>query len=243
MMFVSAGGKTIRRCKMFNGSDTTFDDGYGYINCKKENNQEIHREGRTRRVLIYVFISFATEEGLDTEVYTHQVRRSLKILVINDVIVYYVSRRNEGLLKFEVILLGSWLFDVLFKKFVRARVFSWLLLLLLGTVMISGLFNSAVIREFMDCDDVHAFGGGSRSFVLSHFENEFGMVLVSARPFIMNFLNGYDVIDLKLWFISWLSRTLTSIYPPGGQIKSTIHDIEHPAVSSGQRSPSSSEDG
>jgi hypothetical protein len=242
MIFVYAGGKMVQRYKMFIGSDATFKGGYGYIYSKRANNQEIHQEGKDRRVLFFVIISFVSEENLEAEVCIHQVQHILKFLVTEVGVIYCVCKSSGNLIKRKEFLLGSWLFNMLFVKFCRARVFSWLLFLLLCTVFSSDLFGVSR-HKYSVISGMHDSGGGPISVVMIHDGGIIGMVLVSTMPFFESFHYEGEVCCSVTWFISWLSRSFASNYPPGGQIKSTNHTIEHPAVVSGQRSPSSSEDG
>jgi hypothetical protein len=99
MIFVSAGGKMVQRYKMFIGSDATFKGGYGYIYSKKVNNQGIHQEGKDRRVLFFVIISFVSEENLEAEVCIHQVQHILKFLVTEIGVIYCVCKSSGNLIK------------------------------------------------------------------------------------------------------------------------------------------------
>jgi hypothetical protein len=243
MIFVSAGGKIVQRYKLFFGNGATFDDGYGYICSKKGNSQEIHREGKDRRVLIFVFVPIVQENDLEAEVYVHQVQHSLKLLVTKEGIVCYAGENRDSFVNLKESLLRSWLFGMFYKKFFRARVFSWLLFLLLCTVVKFDLFEATIKYEFLVTSNMHDSGGGPKGLLLIHNEEEIGMILVSIMYIVKSNHCEAGVCWSGSWFISWLSRLFASNYPPGGQIKSTIHTIEHPAVFSGQRSPSSSEDG
>jgi hypothetical protein len=212
MVVVTESGKTVRSCKMFVGDNIVFLNGYGYICFKKLNSQEIHQEEDDCQVQVYVSNSFGTEDGLETEVCTRQVERKLELMVFMRFEWSYADDQKFESSNNNFVLADGWLYNVFLKKFHRARVFTWLLVLLSSVELLSIMFDAKVSKEVTSYYEVIEFG---RMIMIFCWSGSLSVILVHT-PFLT---------------------------PPGGQIKSTIHTIEHPAVSSGQRSPSSSEDG
>jgi hypothetical protein len=230
MIFVSAGGKIIQRHKMFIGNGATFDGGYGYVCPKKENSQEIHLEGKDRRVVVFVFNSFVSKDVLEAEVYVHQVQHALKSMVIEEGVVFYACKSSGSFINLKKFLLGSWLFNMFFKKFFRARVFSWLLFLLLCTVVRSDLFEVVAMCKFSVTSSMHDSGGGPKNLLLIHDGEKIRVVLISTMPLVESFHCGGEVCCSEVWFISWLSHLFASNYPP--RWSNQIHYTHHRAPGS-----------
>jgi hypothetical protein len=62
------------------------------------------------------------------------------------------------------------------------------------------------------------------------------LIYTKSGVFGVNYFNSF-------WLEDVLSKLTSDTKPTGDQVNSTYHNIEHPVVMSGQRSPSSSEDG
>jgi hypothetical protein len=213
MVFVSVSERTFGGYKLFVEDNKIFLDECGYICPKKLNNQEIHQEGKDYRAFIYSIFSIGTEDGSEAEVSPHRELFNLKLMIIMKLGESCMKENCDDLKLCSKFLMETQLYNVMLRKFHQARVFSWLLFLLLSNVVIFILFRVAVQNNVGSVKDVFGIGGGSKSLVFNHVEVVFGMNLVSFMPFRLN-LEYVEFFDsVIIWFTPCSSRSYIFSYP------------------------------
>jgi hypothetical protein len=153
----------------------------------------------------------------------------------------YVSLNNvEKVFWYEAF--ESKLFKTRYKRFMKMRVFRWLekdLLISVATVLEGSGASSIRIYD----EGTKEVSGGIVNNLICCFDFKYrvGMNFETVMLIRSNYLNNLSMFYNLPTF--GLPNVFTFIKSPGDQIKSIIHNIEHPVVLDGQRSPSSLEDG
>jgi hypothetical protein len=232
-MFDTESERKVRKYRIIHGDEEVFDDGYGYIYFKRANSQEIHQGEGICRVLFCIDNLSVKEDNSETGAVTYQGNYKLDEMIIS---IFYNNRREKNNLASSSSnnnVVEASLFVTYLKKFLFARAFTWLLILLI-------ISEAVILSDEVSLKSFESYFKGVRDGVEPVLDKRggIGMSLVLIMPFYEHLdFCGFNSSTL-CW--SWLNAFS---YPPGGQIKSTFHTIEHPAVISGQRSPFSSEDG
>jgi hypothetical protein len=231
MLIGSEGERRTRIFKIIVGDNVGFEGGYGYDNSKRINSQETHYSELKCRVIFSIIFKFDKEGISETGVCSHQAVHKSEIMVIEK---YY----NAWKCWYKLLMRscnGEHFNDDFLVIFMKQKYLSVMLLIMFYLVKFAFLFF--VILE------MNVFSGslGYLRLEFWNLESMNGMDLTVIMP-LGETCRLFDYAKSKLPMIEVVFPCTFSC-PPGGQIKSTHHTIEHPAVMGGQRSPFSSEDG
>jgi hypothetical protein len=223
--------------KVWNGSARA-DEGHGYIYFKKGNNQGVLLRREHSQNVFRIVVNLVVNDDLIAEVYAHHDMTMKEVMVV---IGYEFSWKSMNVAAlFCTIRVVVW--PGLLCKCVIVNLVDWLLVYLVEVESVFIFANNDDVVQA--CCNILSVSDGGDYFVVV-WNREDGNV----RSFVSTALLVGKSLESIFDFYGYSSSTFfadhayISIYPPGGQIKSTNHTIEHPAVVSGQRSPSSSEDG
>jgi hypothetical protein len=153
MLSVTEGGKRVQPNGIVGGDKDISIGGHGYTNFKKGISQKVHRRVSFCQVCFCIIILSVREDNLEAEAITRQESRKLAKMVI---VVF--SDFQEGEREFEScssnnVLAEAGFFSVFLKRFNRARVFVWLMNLLLiseVTFLAGSGISSSDFKERVD---------------------------------------------------------------------------------------------
>jgi hypothetical protein len=230
------GERKFRVCMISRAGIECFLDRHGYICSKKGNSREVCQEEKLCRSYICINLISVDDEISEAKESTHQEKHMMEEMVINDCYNslrrVVVSKENNALMEIN----GKKFFA---KRFEFLKIEDWLLLFLMkfeeiffvGDNLMMEFFDVVLIRDRIDGTVMNDGGSGN------------GMSLALIMPLVRK-LRCFDYYLVNFNLPTLISgNVFISIYPTGGQIKSDIHNIEHPVVFVSQRSPFSSEDG
>jgi hypothetical protein len=222
--------------RLWNGSARS-DKGHGYIYSKKGNSQEVLIAKELCQNVCIIIDSIGNNDSI-AEVFTHQ---GVMMKEIMDIVMYNVSLYERQEAVYEYLMTDAKWFIPLDKYFCASLV-DWLMIYLTkvdsifildaGCYVVQVYFNNLSFSDGGDyCDVIWRRGDGKLQSLIS--------IVFVVRKSLKVLFDIYYHSSSTLF----ANHAYISIYPPGDQVESGIHNIEHPVVCTSQRSPFSSENG
>jgi hypothetical protein len=131
LLLVTEGERRVQSYGIICGDDDISNEGHGYIVYKKKNSQEVHCGEGFHRVCFYVIWVSVREDNLEAEAFTRQKEHKLADMVIVVSGNFLKDEGEFGSIVGNNVLAEAGIFSVFLKRFNRARVFVWLMQLLL----------------------------------------------------------------------------------------------------------------
>jgi hypothetical protein len=230
------GERKFKVCRISRAGIECFLDRHGYICSKKGNSWEVCQEEKLCISNICINLISVDNEISEAGEYKHQEKHMMEDMVIDFL---YNSLKGAVVLKENNVLMEINENRFFTKRFEFLKIEDWLLIFLVKFEMVF-LVCDNLMMEFFDVVLIRDRIDGT---IISNDGSGNGINLALIMPLVRK-LRCFEYLLVNFNLSTLFSDNgFISCYPTGGQIKSTFHTIEHPAVISGQRSPFSSEDG
>jgi hypothetical protein len=234
MLYGTEGEREVVVCRLCLADIGQFFGRHGYNVSERRNSQGVYQLKRLCRSCIYGNLISAKDDISEAEEITHQ-DLMMDEKVIDELVYSQRETIDQCILNVSMknLVKKGQLMKVLKNEF-------WLLSFCLKFEVKQFLFDVRLMEFY----DVILIGDRLNEVIMFDIRSGNGMRLALFMPLVRK------LQCLKKCLINFNLSTLVSedgfisnYPPPGGQIKSTHHTIEHPAVMRGQRRPFSSEDG